>query len=469
MNSKVNHEKYKRIYRLFSAVLVVVFETFCFWEVWTQYYNERNMIGDVTFAFAQKGNWLMAALYVIFLMVFINTYGGLRIGYEKTTGMVLSQGLAVFCGNVMIYIVMTLLKRDFPTVWPLAAMTLVQIIGMGILIFILNRLYRHWFPARKLLMIYGEHEDTAMLLGHKMEARDDKYVVAAMLNANEGYEALVEKINEYEGVVLSDIDVTLRNRLLKYCYGACIRVYITPSISDIILRGSEGIHFFDTPLLLARNSGLSIEQKIMKRAMDLVISGIGIILASPFMLLTALAIKLYDRGPVFFRQARATNGGKVFYITKFRSMIVDAEKDNRPIPATEKDPRITPVGRFIRATRLDELPQLFDIFVGNMSLVGPRPERVEHVEKYTQEIPEFAYRLKVKGGLTGYAQIYGKYNTSAYDKLKLDLMYIENYSILLDIRLILMTIKIMFMKESTEGFTVEKSMEMHEENKGNGN
>lgn len=141
-------------------------------------------------------------------------------------------------------------------------------------------------------------------------------------------------------------------------------------------------------------------------------------------------------------------------------MIVDAEKDGRVIPATERDPRITPVGRVIRATRLDELPQLFDIFVGNMSIVGPRPERVEHVEKYTQEIPEFAYRLKVKGGLTGYAQIYGKYNTTAYDKLKLDLMYIENYSILLDIRLILLTIKIMFTRESTEGFTEEKSAEM---------
>jgi lipopolysaccharide/colanic/teichoic acid biosynthesis glycosyltransferase len=225
------------------------------------------------------------------------------------------------------------------------------------------------------------------------------------------------------------------------------------------------LHFFDTPLLLARNSGLSIEQKLMKRCMDLLISAVGIIISSPFMLLTAAAIKLYDKGPVFFRQARVTNGGKIFYITKFRSMIVDAEKDGRVIPATERDPRITPVGRVIRATRLDELPQLFDIFVGNMSIVGPRPERVEHVEKYTAEIPEFSYRLKVKGGLTGYAQIYGKYNTTAYDKLKLDLMYIENYSILLDIRLILLTIKIMFMKESTEGFTEEKSAEMQENKK----
>ena len=141
-------------------------------------------------------------------------------------------------------------------------------------------------------------------------------------------------------------------------------------------------------------------------------------------------------------------------------MIVDAEKEGISIPASDKDPRITPIGNIIRATRLDELPQAFDILNGNMSLVGPRPERIEHVEKYTNEIPEFAYRLKVKGGLTGYAQIYGKYNTTAYDKLKLDLMYVQNYSILLDLKLILMTIKIMFMKESTEGFDEKQISEI---------
>ena len=134
-------------------------------------------------------------------------------------------------------------------------------------------------------------------------------------------------------------------------------------------------------------------------------------------------------------------------------MVVDAERDGLSVPAGEKDPRITPVGRILRATRMDELPQLFNILAGDMSLVGPRPERVEHVEAYTKEIPEFAYRLKVRGGLTGYAQLYGKYNTSAYDKLQLDLMYLESYSLLLDFRLILMTLKVLFLKESTEGFS----------------
>ena len=194
------------------------------------------------------------------------------------------------------------------------------------------------------------------------------------------------------------------------------------------------------------------EQRLFKRIIDIIVSIAALLITSPVMLIIAIAIKIYDRGSVFFVQDRCTINGRIFKIHKFRSMIENAEQDGEVIPATDEDSRITPVGRFIRKTRLDELPQFIDILVGNMSVVGPRPERVEHVEQYIQEVPEFVYRMKVKGGLTGYAQIYGKYNTTAYDKLKLDLMYIQNYSVLLDLKLIVMTVKIMFMKESTEGF-----------------
>ena len=239
-------------------------------------------------------------------------------------------------------------------------------------------------------------------------------------------------------------------------------MYSTSKISDILVKGAENIHLFDTPILLFRNYGLTFEQKLVKRIMDIVMSSIILVITSPIMLIVAAAIKLYDGGPVMFRQERCTINGKVFRIHKFRSMIVDAEKEGKSIPATDNDPRITPVGRFIRKTRLDELPQMIDILNGNMSMVGPRPERVEHVKKYTEEIAEFDYRLKVKGGLTGYAQIYGKYNTTPYDKLKLDLMYIQNYSVLMDLRLILMTVKIMFMKESTEGFEEKEGQKAQE-------
>ncbi|SCY45410.1 Sugar transferase involved in LPS biosynthesis (colanic, teichoic acid) [Lachnospiraceae bacterium XPB1003] len=180
------------------------------------------------------------------------------------------------------------------------------------------------------------------------------------------------------------------------------------------------------------------------------------------MLITAIAIKIEDHGPVFFRQERVTKDGKHFMILKFRSMIVDAEKDGKSHPAGEKDPRITKVGNFIRATRIDELPQILNILKGDMSIVGPRLERWEHVEQYTKEIQEFPLRLKVKGGLTGYAQVYGKYNTNALDKLKLDLMYIENYSLLLDFQIICETVRVIFQKESTEGFDAEAAKELHD-------
>jgi len=454
------NERFKRLFRFGSMILVYIYEAAVFWFVWLSY----NRILDSTevLGFAMRGNWLMLALYVMILLLFSQTYGGFKIGYQKPGSLILSQAISLIGTNVVIYLVLALIARAFLSPIRLVIALGVQLAGVVSAAVLLTKVYDAMFPPRKMLMVYGDYEESAEILTAKMNHMKEKYQIAERVNQSVGLAQLQDKIKQYQGVVLLDVEVSLRNQLVKYCYGAAIRVYVVPNLSDVILGSAENIHFFDTPLLLARNSGLTIEQKLAKRIMDLVISGIGIIVASPFMLLTAIAIKLYDGGPVFFRQDRATIGGKVFKITKFRSMIVDAEKGGYSVPATDRDPRITPVGHFIRATRLDELPQLFDIFRGDMSIVGPRPERVEHVEKYTQEIPEFAYRLKVKGGLTGYAQIYGKYNTSAIDKLKLDLMYIENYSVLLDIKLILMTIKIMFMKESTEGFTAEKSEAMHD-------
>ena len=208
-------------------------------------------------------------------------------------------------------------------------------------------------------------------------------------------------------------------------------------------------------MFLSRNEGLQIEQRIVKRLCDVVLSAVGLLLTSPFFAVIALMIKCTDRGPVFYRQDRLTKDGQVFSICKFRTMIQDAEKHTGARLASDHDDRILPVGRFLRRTRLDELPQLWNILKGDMSLVGPRPERPELAAEIEESIPEFAYRLKVKAGLTGYAQVYGKYNTTAYDKLKLDLTYIRKYSVFLDLKMILMTPKIMFLKESTEGVKEE--------------
>ncbi len=438
-------DQYKRLIRFAFNILLLGCLMYFFIRIWDANYND-----GIVFPFYYKGFWMMGAFYALFFVIFSYILGGMKIGYLKSSSLMLSQTLALLAANISIYLETVLLSARFVNVIPMVELTAIDIVVAFIWTFCVNRIFRKLFPARHILLLYEEYDPSSLL--RKVNSRKDRYLIKKSMNVEEGWETVTKEMHNYDAVFLCDIHSPLRNRLVKYCYANGIRSYITPKISDIIIRSSENIHMFDTPLLLSRNNGLSFEQKLVKRFMDIVISLVMLIITSPFMLITAVAIKLYDGGPVFFRQKRCTINGKEFYIHKFRSMIVDAEKEGEVIPATDDDERITPVGKVIRKTRLDELPQFIDILKGDMSVVGPRPERVEHVEQYTEEIPEFAYRLKVKGGLTGYAQIYGKYNTTAYDKLKLDLMYIQNYSILLDLKLIIMTVKIVFVKESTEGF-----------------
>ncbi|MBO5221128.1 MAG: exopolysaccharide biosynthesis polyprenyl glycosylphosphotransferase [Clostridia bacterium] len=442
-------ELYKRSLRVLFSLFLIAAHTVSFAYVWLNYYFQ-----GMAAPFFERGNWLLYAVYALLFIVFLFCFDGLKYGLYRRPNIILSQVLATLGTAFITYLQISLLSLRFVAVLPIVCMVLVNIVVSIVFTFVSDGIIRVLFPAKKMLVICDNYPPDQLL--RKMRGRRDKYVPQEVVNVSEGMEVLSEKMLNAESVLIYDVHSEMRNRLIKFCFENDIRAYSTTKISDILIRGAERIHVFDTPLLLYRNIGLTMEQRFFKRLMDIVVSLIMLIIASPFLLISALAIKLYDGGPVFFLQDRCTIGGKVFKIHKFRSMIVDAEKDNTPHPAEDRDPRITPVGRVLRATRLDELPQLIDILMGNMSIVGPRPERVEHVEKYTAEIPEFSYRLKVRGGLTGYAQLYGKYNTSAYDKLQLDLMYIQNYSLLLDIRLILLTVKIMFMKESTEGFDEPK-------------
>lgn len=443
-------DQYKRILRFIAAIFVIMSVGFAFFKVWTSYYNLR-----VIFPFYYKGHWVIMLIYIILLVLFFYIYGGLKFGYLKPTSVILSQILSVVCANILMYLQISLLSARLVDVRPFFYLTGADFLIIIFWSFIINKIFAKLFPPRRMMVIYDEYAPEKMM--EKIKGRNDRYQIGESRSINSmTWDEFRELVSHYDAVLIYDIHSQVRNKILKYCYSESIRAYSTSKISDILVKGAENIHLFDTPILLFRNAGLTFEQKLVKRIMDIVISLTILIITSPIMLIVAVAIKLYDGGPVMFRQERCTINGKVFRIHKFRSMIVDAEKDGKPIPATERDPRITPIGNFIRKTRLDELPQMIDILIGNMSMVGPRPERVEHVEKYTEEISEFEYRLKVKGGLTGYAQIYGKYNTTPYDKLKLDLMYIQNYSLLLDIKLIFMTVKIMFMKESTEGFDQKK-------------
>ena len=442
-------EAAKRVIILQMSLIGLIFHTAVYVYVWMNVYNNIMQL-HMWRSFYRNGFILLAAVYFLLLLFFMGTYGGMKVGYLKAMDVFFSQVLSLVFVNIISYFQIALLSLGFVTVYPLILMTLAQILISAVWIFINNRLYQQFFPPRNLLLISGERSIDDIL--NKFSSRKDKYNIVRCLSEDEGEAALENEIvKKYDGIVLWDIDTRLRNKLLKFCYSRSIRIYMMPKLPDIMIQGADQLNLFDTPILLTREYAMTIEQRVLKRLIDIVFSIILIVVTAPFMIITAAAIKLYDKGPVLYKQVRCTRDMREFKILKFRSMRTDAEKDGIARLASKNDDRITPVGRFIRKVRIDELPQLFNILKGDMSFIGPRPERPEIIRKYQDDMPEFVFRTKVKAGLAGYAQIYGKYNTTPYDKLKLDLFYIENYSIRLDLKLMLLTFKILFQPESTEG------------------
>lgn len=452
-----NFDPYKRTILFFASMINVCMMTALFSYSWYHFYADMMY----TYRFYRRGNYVVLALYAVLLFFFSNMYGSLKIGRFRRIEVLLSQYLSLFLTNVVMYVVISLLAFRFVTPFYLFVVLLAEMLVSTIWNVIVIKLYNRIFQPWKILLVYGERP--AADLVYKVEARRDKYAIYDAVNINEGMEQIKKRILDFQAVIIGDIPAVERNDVLKYCYAQKVRAYVIPKISDIILMGADRIHVFDTPFMLSRGYTLSFDQRFGKRTLDIILSVLLLIAASPFMLLTALAIKLYDHGPVFYSQVRCTKGGKEFAIYKFRSMIVDAEKKGGVQLAKEHDERITPVGRVIRAARIDELPQLFNILKGDMSFVGPRPERPELIKEYSQEMPEFVFRMRVKAGLTGYAQVYGKYNTTPYDKLKLDLFYIENYSFWTDMKLILMTVKTIFKPASTEGIEQEQTNALKEQ------
>lgn len=451
---KVN-QKYKRLIKLIFTFGIASLLIALYGWSWINYYNTV-----IEFPFFRRGNWMMIFLYGVLLIVFMSTYGGFKVGYLKKGNLIYSQILAVIFTNIFTYLQISALDKHFLNPLQLLKMTGLDFFVIIIWTLIYQWIYGKMFPPRKMLLISGDRSDYHLM--GKINSREDKYEICKVINLESGISFLQQEILKYDGIIIGDIPSHERNLLLKYCFANSIRTYSVPKISDILLKSSVELNLFDSPLFLSRNEGLTIEQGFIKRFIDIAGALAGIIISSPFFLVIALSIKLTDGGPIFFRQDRLTKDDKVFCIYKFRTMIQNAEKDGVARLASEGDSRILPIGRLLRRTRLDELPQLFNILKGDMTFVGPRPERPELAEEILREIPEFSYRTKVKAGLTGYAQIYGKYNTTSYDKLKLDLTYIRNYSLVLDLKLIFMTPKIMFMKEAAEGISLEHPKQENE-------
>ncbi|MBQ1170875.1 MAG: sugar transferase [Oscillospiraceae bacterium] len=439
--SRGAYEDTKGFLRVAETLLEVLILTVVYYLVWRNGYDMFN--------FAHKGKYVLMALYAALAYLVFQYTDCTMFGQLSRVDLIMGQMISLLIVNGFTYLQLCLIGNAVLALAPMAALVGIQAVIAIVLIFVYTTLYHKLYAPHNMLLIFGSRNSVG--LKFKMDSRKDKYNITGLISAEEGYDAIVKKIPQYDAVILNDVAAPLRNDLLKFCYRYRVRTYVAPKLTDIMIRGAKNISLFDTPLLLVKGTGLTPAQRVGKRMMDIVLCAIAMIPAAPIMAVVALAIKLEDGGPVFFKQKRMTRNGREFDILKFRSMIVDAEKYAGAVLATDNDPRITKVGKVIRATRLDEIPQILNILKGDMSIVGPRPERKVIADEYCKDIPEFAYRLKVRGGLTGYAQIYGKYNTSAYDKLRLDLMYIENYSLMLDIKLIILTLRIIFSKESTEG------------------
>lgn len=434
-----------------------------FAAVWFGFYNLH------TFDTHQiKGGLVTVLIYMFIYTSLCNLYKAHRIASSEIGETVFSQVLSFGIADSILYVECCLVYNKYVSVLPGGITALLQIIGTACIVMWTKQYLMKHVPAKKTIIIYGKEITREAVEAFKerlLRKYSHLFAISDIVCENPEVNLETNEIMGYDVAILYELSGDIRGSYIRYLAENKKTFYMSPRVEDIMLQGCVPKHLLDTPLMKYDYKYENKRSYYAKRLLDVILSLFVLVLFSPVLLLIALLIKIEDGGPVFFKQARCTKDARVFDILKFRSMVVDAEKYG-VTPCTDGDSRITKVGRIIRKTRMDEMPQFINILKGDMSIVGPRPERVEHVTQYTKEVPEFAYRMKVLGGLTGYAQIYGKYNTSAYDKLRLDLLYIENQSLTLDLKLILLTVRTVFTPESTEGFEEEKSKEMLEKAKG---
>ena len=410
---------------------------------WLLYYSDR-----IIAAGSERVTVLIILSYMIACFYFCQKLDCFRVSLYHIRDIIFGQVLATMITDICTYVIIWMLSVHIPSLIPGLIAWLCQCVLGGVWSVVMHKVYFATHEPLNTMVIYDERVGMENLIhSYGLSKRFDIGEVHPVQDILED----ISRLSNYQAAFLCGGTPTERNQILKYALAHSIKLYMIPRTADVMMRGSEQIHMLHLPILRVQHYCPSTEYRIAKRLCDVVLSATALILLSPALLLTALAVHA-DGGPVLYRQKRLTKDGKVFEILKFRSMIVDAEKcSGAVLSAGKDDPRITKVGKVIRALRIDELPQLWNILVGDMSIVGPRPERPEIAAEIEKKLPEFALRLQVKAGLTGYAQVYGKYNTTFYDKLLMDLMYISHPSILEDLTIMLATIRILTDKESTQG------------------
>lgn len=449
MNSSLNKIKSESFLKLALVIVLILVEGILFVNCWISNYNYL-----LRFPYIMKGNIFLMFMYMGLSYIFMILFDCNALSEYRPATLIFSEMLSITACNILVYFVIIIpaAALGLMPILPIILLTISDFIVIILWALIVNLLLKKLLPPKELLCISSK--SNLDLIIYKFIKRNDIFIVRDKIEYNENnLEYIYNKCNLYNDILIGDITSEARNDIIKHCFNNSRNIYVIPKISDILLKYSDDLLIFDTPLFLSSNFGLSIELKIIKRLIDIIFSLFVIICFMPIWIIVAIIIKLEDKGPIFFTQERVTINKKLFKIIKFRSMKVS--NSDRIIPTIEEDDRITKIGKFIRKFHIDEVPQFINVLLGDMSIVGPRPERKEHVELYSKEIVEFDYRYKVKAGITGLAQIYGKYNTSPIDKLKLDLVYIKKCSLMFDLELIMRTLKVLVISDNTEGFDIK--------------
>lgn len=398
--------------------------------------------------------FVVMGAYALLLIMLQNIYHACDIGQARVSELIMSQMLADIISAGMLYMGVSLYMHKLFDPWGMLVVIAVQFLLGGVWSVLINRFYFKNYRRPRTVVICQDEADYELLCTSPYFF--NKYeVIRVITEYPDDVQALREQLEGAEVVFRLNLPASYGHGVAKLCLEMGIVGYFVPRLGHIIMAGAQHRANFSVPLFRVERAGDHSAYLFLKRAFDIAASVIGLIIFMPVMLVTAVAIRMEDHGPVIYRQIRLTKNGREFSILKFRSMTVNAEQDGVARLAGQNDSRITRVGHVIRACRIDELPQLINILLGHMSVVGPRPERPEIAREYEKELPEFDLRLQVKAGLTGLAQVYGRYNTKPYHKLQMDLMYINDMSFLKDLQLVLATIKILFSKDSTQGVEPE--------------
>ena len=395
---------------------------------------------------------ITVSTFVVVGLLFLSVYGKYDVGRRKSKPIIYSMLLAVICTDIITYLQLMIMKTSvsistFRLRKP-GLLLLVILLQFSIIVFFAyvgNWLFFKIHKPERCLVITASQKSLDEIV-FAMQKFKKQYAVSAVVD----YKCtdMERYIRESQTVFMYDVPVEYRTDIMRWCYKYKINVYFNPEIEDIMELNAEQYVLDDVFLLNKNVKELTMEQRVVKRLLDIGLSIVLGILSSPFWLLGMIAVKLYDGGPILFKQERATIHGRRFQLYKLRTM----KPNSVNYSAKKDDDRITKPGKFLRRTRIDELPQLLNVLKGDMTFVGPRPEMIKNVDSYTKQLPEFEYRLRMKAGLTGYAQITGKYNTTPKDKLIMDMMYIEQFSILKDIQLIFQTAIVLLKSDSTEAF-----------------